>query len=438
MKSVDLIIYPSWIVPVIPSKITLENHAIVVNQGQIIDILPTAETKQKYQAAETVFLPDQVVLPGFINSHTHLPMSLFKSVANDLPLMDWLQNHLWPLEAKWLSEEFVYDAVYLGIAEMIRTGTVCFNDFYFFAETIYKAVKEIGIRARIGIGILDTETTWSSSADDAINKALRLINTVGSNDLISFDFAPHAPYTVSDETLNKIKTEARKLDLDIQMHVHETKVEVAQSMKDYGIRPLERLRRLDLLSPKFNCIHMANMNEQDIETLKNSKANVVHCPESNLKLVSGICPVNTLLRQGINVSLGTDSVASNNDLDMIGEMRTASLLAKGITGDPTALNAAETLQMATLNAAKTLGISQQIGSIEKNKSADIISIDLHDICSQPTYEIIPQIVYAVDRKQVANVWIAGKQMLRDKQFTTIDEEKIIVLAKKWREKILTQ
>ncbi|SMG67206.1 N-ethylammeline chlorohydrolase [methanotrophic bacterial endosymbiont of Bathymodiolus sp.] len=427
---VDTIINARWIIPVEPDEVILEHHALVIHEGNILDILPQQQAQQKYQALQTETLDTHALIPGFINAHTHVAMSLFRGIADDLPLMNWLEKHIWPLEKKWANAEFVRDGTDLAIAEMLRGGTTCFNDMYFFPEvTAHQAIQH-GVRANIGLIMIDFPTAWADGPEQYIEKGLALHDELRHEPLIRTPFAPHAPYTVSDEPLRQISTLAAELNLPIHMHVHETLHEVSQ-----GPRPLKRLHDLGLINPAFIAVHMTQLSTGEINKFAQSGAHIVHCPESNLKLASGFCPVQKCLDAGINVALGTDGAASNNDLDMLGEMRTAALLAKGVAQDASAVNAATALRMATLNGAKALGIDDITGSLMIGKAADICAIDLSDIETQPLYNATTQIVYSATRNQVSDVWVAGKRCLKNRQLTTLNLADLKSKIAKWQLKL---
>jgi len=431
MIHIDTLIQARWIIPVEPHEVILENHSLAIHHGQILDILPTPEALQKYQAQQHDILENHAILPGFINAHTHLAMTLLRGIADDLPLMDWLENHIWPIERKWMSEAFVRDGTELGIAEMLRGGTTCFNDMYFFPETTAKLAIQHGIRANIGLVMIDFPTSWADNPDEYLSKGLALHQSLRHEPLIRTPFAPHAPYTVSDEPLLQINSLAEKLNLPIHIHVHETDFEVSQGDE----RPLQRLHKLGLISPSFIAVHMTHLEPQEIIDFAATGAHIVHCPESNLKLASGFCPVQQCLDAGINVALGTDGAASNNDLDMLSEMRTAALLGKGVAKDASAVSAATVLRMATINGAKALGIDEITGSLKIGKAADICAIDLSDIETLPLYNPISQIVYSASRHQISDVWVAGKQCLKNRQLTTLDTQALRKRIAEWQEKL---
>ncbi len=437
MEIVDLLIHARWIIPVEPQSVIHENHALVIHEGKIFDLLPSDQAEIKYQANRREKLNEHALIPGLINSHTHASMSLMRGIADDLPLMDWLQNHIWPLEQKWLSENYVKDGTDLAIAEMIKGGTTCFNDMYFFPEiTAQRAIKH-GIRASIGLILIEFPSAWAKSSEEYLQKGLVLYQQFKQQPLISTAFAPHAPYTVSDESFVKIRQLSQKYQLPVHIHLHETQYEIQQQQEKTGQAPLQRLHQLGLLNSSLMAVHMTQLTDENIALLAKTGVHIIHCPESNLKLASGFCPVAQCLDAGINVALGTDGAASNNDLDMFGEMRTAALLAKGVSGDASAVPAVTALEMATINGAKALGIEKETGSLEIGKAADVVAIDLSPLETQPVYDPVSQIVYAVNRQQVSDVWIAGKQQLKQTQLTGIDLIDLKTRVSEWQARLQT-
>ena len=434
---VDLLIQARWIIPVEPASVTHENHTLVIDKGRIIDLLPSVLAEQNYQAHSLEKLDNHALLPGLINSHTHTSMSLMRGIADDLALMDWLQNHIWPLEQKWVSEAFVRDGSDLAIAEMIRGGTTCFNDMYYFPEITANQAIQHGIRASIGLIVIDFPSAWAENSDAYIEKGLALHDQLRHEPLITTPFSPHAPYTVSDESLIKIRTFADELELPVQIHLHETLHEMQEQQQKTNQTPLQRMHQLGLLSPSFLAIHMTQLSDDDISLVAETGAHIIHCPESNLKLASGFCPVAKCLKAGINVALGTDGAASNNDLDMFGEMRTAALLAKAVAKDASAIPAMTALKMATINGAKALGIEHETGSLKIGKAADVIAVDLDQLETLPLFEPISQVVYAAGRHQVTDVWVAGKQLLRQRSLTTINIDDLKTKTTIWQKRFNT-
>ncbi len=435
METVDTLIAARWVIPVEPDGLVLEHHSIAVRAGKIVAVLPTPEARRRYAATETIALERHALLPGFVNAHTHAAMTLFRGLADDRPLTDWLQQYIWPAEGRWVNEEFVRDGTRLAIAEMLKSGTTCFNDMYFFANEAAHVCIEAGMRAVVGLIVLDFPTIWAQRWEDYVHKGVRLHDDLRHAELVTTAFAPHAPYSVSDAALEKIRVLNNELNLQVHIHLHETAHEVEQSLAHTGVRPLERIARLDLLNPNLVAVHMTALLPGEIDALARVNAHVVHCPESNMKLASGMCPVQALLRAGVNVALGTDGAASNNDLDMLAEMRAAALLAKAVAGDATAVPAHTALRMATLNGARALALEERVGSLTPGKLADVIAVDLGQLPSQPLYDPVSQLVYSAGREQVTDVWVGGQQLLRERRLTKLDEDALRHNAGCWRDRI---
>jgi 5-methylthioadenosine/S-adenosylhomocysteine deaminase len=431
------ILKPDWIITVNADFEILQDCAVVIEDNRVQSLTSVDEIQQLpcFAEAEVIDLPGRVLLPGLVNSHTHASMSLLRGIADDLPLMQWLGEHIWPAEAKWVDAAFCVDGFRLAAAEMIRSGTTCMNDMYFFADEVARCAEQIGMRVVVGLIVLDFPSVWAKNADEYLHKALAVHDEVRGYRLVDSAFAPHAPYTVADGPLRQIAMYSNELDVPVHMHLHETAGEVAEAEQKNGQRPIERLDQLSLLNSNLIAVHMTELNDFEIERIAEAGVNVVHCPESNLKLASGICPLTTLLDRGVNVCLGTDGAASNDDLDMLGEMRTAALLAKGISGDASACNARQVIEMATINGARALGMADRIGSIETGKCADLIAIDMRDLNTQPLYDPASAVVYAVSSRQVSDVWIDGMAQLRDGEFCHLDTDRILANAASWAQKI---
>jgi len=431
------ILQPEWIVTVNSSFEVLQDYAVVIEDNRILSLTSVDEIGDLplYEQAELISLPDCALLPGLVNSHTHASMSLFRGIADDLPLMEWLSEHIWPAEARWVDSEFAADGFKLAAAEMIRSGTTCLSDMFYFPDEIARCAQKIGMRSVVGLIVLDFPSPWAKTADEYLHKALAVHDEIREFSLVSSALAPHAPYTVSDESLRQIAMYSNELDVPVHMHLHETAAEVAEAQQNNGQRPLERLDQLNLLNSNLIAVHMTELDEFEIERVAEAGVNVAHCPESNLKLGSGICPLASLLDKGVNVCLGTDGAASNNDLDLLGEMRTAAMLAKGSSGNASACNARQAIEMATINGARALGMADRIGSIEAGKCADLIAINLASLNTQPLYEPVAQIVYAAASRQVSHVWIDGVAQLRDFELCNLDGDEIIARASSWARKI---
>lgn len=435
-QAIRLLIKARWIVPVVPENRVLENCAIAINNsGQIEALLPQEEAEKRFNAEQTINLGNHILIPGLINAHGHSAMSLLRGYADDKPLDDWLNHHIWPAESQWVSEEFVRDGSGLAMAEMIKSGTTCFADMYFFPEQTAQLAQQAGMRSQITFPIFDFPTAWGQGPDDYFAKGLALHDSFRSSSLVKIGFGPHAPYTLSDEPLKKIAILAQELDAPIQIHLHETAQEVADSLKQTGKRPSQRLMDLGVLSSLTQCVHMTEVDDLDIVLFKETGAHVIHCPESNLKLASGFCPAHKLLQAGVNVALGTDGAASNNDLDLLGEMKTAALLGKAVAGNAAAISAHTALRMATLNGAKAMGIEDQVGSLEVGKAADITAIDMSELEAQPIYDPVSQLVYTNSAHRVSHVWVGGKALMLSRQLQTLNERELLAKARWWRQQI---
>lgn len=431
MQTIDTLIHTRWIVPIIPRNQILENYSVAIHHGKIIDLLSHDEAIKKYQSKNNIDRKHHVVMPGLINTHAHTPMNLLRGLADDLQLMDWLQNHIWPAEGKLLSAESVYDGSMLAIAEMLRGGTTCFSDHYFYPNVTAKAAIDAHIRAAVGLWVGNAPTGWAKDADECLLKAKIEYGNRPNNHLITYMMAPHSPYINSDDHLVRTKQFSMDHHLRFHIHLHETQAEIDIDLAQYKMRPLERFKTLELLDEKLIAVHMVHLTDDEIALCAEKKIHISHNPESNLKLASGFAPIAKLLKAGVNVCLGTDGAASNNDLDMFGELQTAALIGKGLAQDPTALDAMTTLEMATINGAKAMGLEKEIGSIEIGKQADIIAIDFNHLFTQPIYNPISHLVYAMNRLQVSDVFIAGKQVLNRGEFTELDVKEIIEKANQW-------
>jgi 5-methylthioadenosine/S-adenosylhomocysteine deaminase len=376
-----------------------------------------------------------VLLPGFINTHTHASMTLLRGIADDLPLDIWLAEHVWPAEERWVSREFVRDGTDLAILEMIRGGTTCFQDMYFFPDVVAQTAAECKIRAVVGMIVIDMPTAWASNPDEYFSKGIAVHDQYKSHPLVSTTFAPHAPYTISDDTCRRLHVLADELDTPVHMHLHETEEEILVSLRDHGRRPLQRIDDLGLVNSLLTAVHMTQLLDDEIELLAERGVSIVHCPESNLKLASGFCPTARLLDAGITVALGTDGAASNNDLDMFGEMRSAALLGKGVAGNAAVLAAEETLAMATIHGARAVGLSDEIGSLEPGKQADITCVDVNEPATWPVHHPISLLVYSAGRDQVSDVWVGGEQLLEERRLVRIDQAEILERAAAWQKRL---
>ena len=435
MERIDSLIHARWVLPIEPRGAVLDNHAVALRDGRIVAVLPSADADARFTAERTLRRDQHVLMPGLVNAHTHLAMSLLRGLADDLPLERWLSQTIWPAEARWVSHDFVRDGAELALAECIRGGITCINDMYFFPDATARAALDAGMRASLGLVVLDFPTAWAATPDEYLAKGLAVRDAHVNDAKLSFMFAPHAPYSVSDASFERIRVLAAELEMRIHCHLHETAGEVAAAVAKDGRRPLARLDALGVLGPDLLAVHMTQLTDAEVALCAERSVSVAHCPESNLKLASGNCPVAVLQAAGVGVALGTDGAASNNHLDMFGEMRSAALLAKSVAGDPTVLPAHSALRMATLDGARALGLGDAIGSLTPGKWADLIAVDLGGIEQQPVYDVASTLVYATGRERVTDSWVAGQPLLRDRALLTLDEAALIARAGEWRARI---
>lgn len=428
----DTLINAGWVLPIAPKNVPLEEASIAIEGPVILALGPRAEIEAAYVAQSTIELPDHIVLPGLVNAHGHAAMSLFRGLTEDLPLQTWLSDVIWPLESRLVTPEFVRDGTRLALAEMIAAGITCFSDMYFFPEVTAEEARLAGVRAQIAFPIIEFGNAWSTSAEDAIHKGLALHDTYRNDNLVQVAFGPHSPYSVSEADLNNVLMYAEELDLNIHIHLHENAQEVADAHKRIGSSWLVYLSELGMLSPRLQAVHATQLTTAEITLLAEAGVQVIHCPHSNLKLASGICPTTQLLAAGVNVALGTDGAASNNSLDLLGEARLASLLAKQVDADAASLPETIALEMATLGGARALGLGDTIGSLEPGKSADLIAVDVSAPRFQPLYDPIAQLIHTAAGSAVSHVWVAGNAVLMDGKLTTLDETSVVTAGKHWQ------
>mgnify|MGYP002628391574 CR=1 FL=1 len=434
-KIVSTIISASWIFTANSDNQLLENHSIVINEGLIVDILQSANVFDFYQADDVYQLTNQLLIPGLINAHTHLGMTLLKGFADDLSLSVWLNEHIWPAEKNFVSPQFVSDGSRLAMAEMLKSGITTFNDMYFYPQSTAEVANEVGMRANIGLVVLDFPTNYASDPQDYLNKGFIFRDSWRDNALISTSIAPHAPYSVSDEAFKLISTYAEQLQMNIHTHLHETTAEVKESLQRYNMTPIQRLDKLGILGPNLTAAHCVHLDSTDTSLIEKNQVSIIHNPSSNMKLGSGIADIKSFFDRGINIGLGTDSSASNNRLDIITEMRATLLLHKANYQDAEFLKPVDVIRMATINAARAIGLDSKIGSIEKGKRADITAINLDSIECQPCYDPLSTFLYSCDKSAVSNVWIDGDIKLRKHLLVNIDEDKLLHTTKLWQQKI---
>ena len=436
MQHCDTLIAPRWCIPVEPAGVVLTGHAIIVMDGRITDLLPLEKALENYQPSVLVERPDHVLIPGFVNTHTHAAMSLLRGLADDLPLEAWLRDGVWPAEKRWVSAEMVRDGTALAIAEMLSAGITCFSDQYFFPEIVAETAVDLNLRAMVGTPVVEFPTSWARSAEEYLRKGSDLVHDpYVEHPLISSCYAPHSMSALSDESFTELRVLADQLDVPVQIHLHEAAAEIAASLKQTGKRPLERLDELGLVNASLLAVHAVHMTDTEVARIAESGVNIAHCPRSNLKLASGIAPITRYRSAGINVAIGTDGAASNNVLDVLSEIRLAALLAKASSDDAAAVSAAEALRMGTLDGAKALGLAHAIGSIEAGKWADLTCVNLVTLNSQPMYDVVSQLVYTANASQVTDVWVAGKHQLDNGKLAHINTDTLSERSNEWRDRI---
>ncbi|PXX88745.1 TRZ/ATZ family hydrolase [Marinobacter vulgaris] len=438
ITAADIRINARWLIPMEPANVVLDHQAVLIQGERIAAVVSQEEADVHFRAKETIDLPDHVLLPGLINMHGHAAMSLFRGMADDLPLMTWLNDHIWPAEGAFVSESFIADGTQLAMAEMLRTGTTTFSDMYFFPEVVAQLARDAGMRAQVCFPLLDFPTPWGSGPEEYLAKGEEFIRQWQDDPFIMPAIGPHAPYTVSDDPLTKAVALSSATGTSIQIHLHETAFEVADALDRSGQRPIARMAELGVLGSTTQCVHMTQIDESDIELLKATGAQVIHCPESNLKLASGLSPVQKFREAGINVAIGTDGAASNNDLDLFGELGTAAMLAKVVADDAAALSAHEALAMATIRGAQALGRAHELGSLESGKLADIIAVDLSDPFLQPVYDPASHLVYSNQGRQVTHSWINGVPQVQEGRLTRIDVPDLMLRVRGWSDRIREQ
>jgi 5-methylthioadenosine/S-adenosylhomocysteine deaminase len=435
MQKTISLISARWIAPVEPADTLFENHTVVIEGGTIKAIMPTAAARASYVGAVETKLENHILIPGLINLHTHAAMTLLRGLADDKPLMTWLNDHIWPAETKLLSKEFVLDGTQLACAESLRAGVTCFADMYFYHDTAAAAVRKAGMRAALGGAILEFPTPYASDAEAYIQRALEVRQDFDSDPTLKLLLSPHAPYTVSDATFERVATIAAEMDVQVMVHIQETASEITDSLKQYNERPIARLDRLGVIGPNLIAVHCVHMNAEEIALFSAKSVHVAHCPVSNLKLGSGIAPINAMLAANINVGIGTDGTASNNRLDMLAEARLAGLLQKGVSGDAASLPALKLLEMCTLAPAKALGWDAEIGSLLPGKACDMVALNLDTIETQPVFDPLSHLFYAAGREHVSHVWVDGKVLLENGKLTRLDEAELMIKAKSWAARV---
>ena len=432
MEPIDTLVCARWVLPVEPEGRVLDDHAVAIRSGRIVAVEPAAEARLRFDAHETIERPDHVVLPGLVNAHTHAALVLQRGRAGNLPIGRWLRAAGWTHGRRAADPDFVRDGTELAIAEMLRGGITCFADMQLWPDVVARAASAAHVRASVGLVVAESASSWAVSADEYIDRGMHLRDEYLGDPLVTTHFAPQSMQASSDATLAHVRRLADELDLPVAMLLHETTLEVEQCLRDFGQRPLERLAALGLVSPQLVAIHMTQAEDRDIDLLAGSGASIVHCPESNLRHGSGVCPVARLLGRGIRVALGTDGAASNNDLDLLAEARIAGLLSAGVAATPGDLVAADLVRMATLEGARTLGLGEATGSLVPGKWADLCCLNLRVARSWPVHDVPAAVIYAASSQQITDTWVAGRRLLAESRLTLMDESAILERAEAWR------
>ncbi len=435
MQNVDYIISADYILPMDENLTLIREGAVAVKDTRISDVGPSKEIFQKYTSGAVINGKGKVVFPGLINTHTHAAMVYFRGIADDQPLKEWLENHIWPAENTWLSPEFISDAIGLACLEMLKGGVTAYNDMYFYEDAAAGTTKRIGMRAVLGAGILDFPTKSAHTTDEYFLNAESFIKDWKGDNLITPCIAPHALYTCGPETLKRARRIADTYDIPIHIHLSETRWEMEEIRNRYSMMPVVYLESLGFLDERVLAAHCVWLTDHEIEILSERNTGVSHCVESNLKLASGIAPVVKMLKAGVKVTFGSDGAASNNDLNILSEMSTAAKLHKAVSEDPTALDAKTALLMATRWGAEVLGLGKVTGSIQAGKAADLVMAELDRPHLVPIYNIYSHIVYAMRPSDIEMVMVDGKVVVNGGRLTTSDESEILQKARHWSEKI---
>ncbi len=435
-QPVDLLVTGGTVVTMDQTRRVIEDGGIAVSQGRIVAIGPRADIESRYTSRQKINAAGKVITPGLINGHTHVPMVLFRGLADDLDLQEWLTKYIFPAEAKNVTEEFVRVGARLGLAEMIRGGTTTYCDMYYFEDAIADETAKAGVRGVLGETIIDFPVADNKTNAEGMAYVEKFVAHWKGHDLIVAAIAPHAPYTVSEEHLKAARAFSDRTGAPIVTHISETKREVDDSVKAKGASPVAYLDRIGFLNERVIAAHMVWPQGTDIAILKRRGVGVVHNPQSNMKLASGVAPVPRMLTEKLWVGLGTDGAASNNDLNMWEEMDTVAKLHKVFTGDPKVISAQEAFEMATIRGAQALHLEKEIGSLETGKRADLLVIDRDTLNQIPLYNVYSDLVYATKAADVETVVINGRIVMRNRRLLTLNETAIKTDARTFRDKII--
>ena len=436
VNAVDLLIVSGAVITMNSDRRVFENGYVAIRGERVFDVGDSADLKAKrYKAGRTIDARGKVVLPGLINAHTHIPMTLFRGVADDLDLQDWLTRYIFPAEAKNVTRDFVVAGTRLGLAEMIRGGTTTYADMYYFEDAIAEETKKAGLRGTLGETVIDFPAPDNKTWEDALSYTDVFVKRWKGDALITPAIAPHAPYTVSTEHLKAVKAFAEERDVPILTHLAEAPTETKVIAEKYNARPALYLESLGFLSRRLLAAHVVHVNDREIEILKEREVGVAHCPQSNMKLSSGAAPIPQMLKSSLRVGLGTDGAASNHDLSMWEEMDTAAKLHKLVTMSPTVVTAQQALEMATIGGARALHMEREIGSIEAGKRADLIVVDLSALHLTPMYNVVSHLVYAAKASDVTDTIVNGRPLMRNRRLLTLDEEAVKAAARQYQKQV---
>ena len=434
-RDVDLIVTGGTVVTVDAAGRVIENGAVAIDGADIAAVDTAAAIAKQFRARETIDASGQIVLPGLINTHTHAPMVLYRGLADDLPLMEWLNNYIFPAESKTVSPEFVRAGTRLAALEMIESGTTTFADMYYFEEEIARETRSAGLRGVLGQTVIQFPVADAKTPADALARAEAFINEFKGDPLITPAVAPHAIYTLDGPTLRAARELSKRHDVPTLIHLAESRDETKVAEERHASSPVAYLEGLGFLGPGVVGAHGVWVSDADIQVLKMRNVGISHNPESNMKTASGVAPIPKYLRAGVSIGLGTDGAASNNDLDMFEAMRVAALLAKHESADPSTLSARTVLEMATIRGARALGMEGRIGSLEPRKRADLITVSVSGARQTPMYDPISHLVYVIHGDDVRNTVVNGKVLMRDRNVLTLDAPAVIAEARSWAAKV---
>ena len=434
-RSADLVLEPRLLLPIAPENTALEAAAVAVGGGEILAVDSRGALQERFPNTPRLDLPRHALMPGLVNAHGHLAMTLLRGLGESEPLKAWLETTIWPLEQRWVDAEFVRDGTRLAVAEMLACGTTTAADMYFFPEVAAQVCRDAGLRLQAAFPITAVANAYSTSIDDCFAKGLDLHDRFRDDALVTTCFGPHSAYAVDRKTLERVAMLADEVDASVHIHLHETAAEVADARRQCGSSWMQLLDAIGLLNENLQAVHMTAVTDDEIRLAAERGVRVIHCPHSNMKLASGVCPVAKFLAADAVVALGTDGAASNNGLDLFAEARLAALLAKSSSADPTALPASEVVALATIGGARALGLADRVGTIEPGKRADLIAVDLDAPAMQPLHDVFAQLVHSAAGPRVTHTFVDGKCLYADNEWRTLDIAETSARADVWRERL---